>query len=356
MKRLSTVLLVPVLLSLLTGTPALGGDLKKLLDLRGNWKFEVGDDLRWAEPSFSDKDWVSVSVPATWETQGFPGYDGYGWYRRALTVPADWTKKRLFLQLGRIDDIDEVYLNGRFIGFNGSFPPNYETAYGNTRLYPIPPGVLIPGGKNVLAVRVYDSEMGGGIVQGPLTIAEDPSALIPDQSLEGKWKFKTGDDLGWALPGVDEKEWETAAVPSFWETQGHRGYDGVGWYRLKFRPSDNLKDKHLIMFLGKIDDLDEVYLNGQRIGKTGKFTGLNQAEGDDDLYRLWRAYTIPSGLLRLGAENVLAVRIFDKFMHGGIYEGPIGIVIREKYMQWDSKSTQSEKKKNPWRMLEWLFE
>ena len=80
MRRLTPVLLVPVLLSLFTGGAALGGDLKKLLDLRGTWKFEVGDDMRWAEPSFSDKEWVSVNVPANWETQGFPGYDGYGWY------------------------------------------------------------------------------------------------------------------------------------------------------------------------------------------------------------------------------------------------------------------------------------
>ncbi|MBP1691710.1 MAG: hypothetical protein H6Q32_1062, partial [Bacteroidetes bacterium] len=74
-------LLLPAILLFLAGTATFGQDLRTVLDLRGRWKFEVGDDPRWAEPSFSDKDWASLVVPSQWETQGFPGYDGYAWYR-----------------------------------------------------------------------------------------------------------------------------------------------------------------------------------------------------------------------------------------------------------------------------------
>jgi len=216
--------------------------------------------------------------------------------------------------------------------------------------------VINAGSQNVLAVRVYDSEMGGGIVNGPLQILEDVYPLLPDQSLEGKWRFMEGDNMDWSQPDFNDRGWDLVQVPSFWETQGHRGYDGFGWYRLKFRPSEELKDEHLIMFLGKIDDFDEVYLNGQRIGKNGRFNGPVEATGADDAYRSWRAYTIPSGLLKFQADNVIAVRVYDKYMHGGIYEGPVGLVNRAKYMKWESTSGKIEKQNNPWRFLEWLFE
>jgi len=355
-RPLAAFLLVPALLTALTGAAEGGQKFKTLLDLKGKWKLEVGDDPRWADPAFPDMDWVLVSVPAMWETQGFPGYDGYGWYRKTFTAPADWANKRLYLDLGKVDDVDEVYLNGQFIGFNGSFPPEYETAYGNPRHYPIPPGILRPGAENLLAVRVYDSEMGGGIVHGPLQIVEDVFPLLTDQSLEGKWKFMKGDNPDWSAPEFNDRGWQTVRVPAFWETQGYRNYDGYGWYRLKFRASDALQNEHLILFLGKIDDFDEVYLNGQRIGRTGRFESSGDVNGADDAYQWWRAYTIPNGLLKFGADNTIAVRVYDKYMHGGIYEGPVGLVNRERYMKWESKYGKAEKQMNPWgKWLESLF-
>ncbi len=352
-KTLAAVL--PGLLLMLSVSASFGQDLRTVLDLCGQWKFEVGDNLRWAEPSYSDKDWVSITVPAQWETQGFPGYDGYAWYRLTFDAPKEWSSRRLYLDLGLVDDVDEVFLNGNFIGWNGSFPPHYITAYNNPRLYPIVPGTLIPGEKNVLAVRVYDNEMGGGIIRGNISILEDIAPLIPDQSLEGYWKFKTGDDLAWIEPGLADRKWESVRVPSYWETQGHRNYDGFAWYRHTFRVPGQLAGERLILFMGKIDDFDEVYLNGQRIGRTGNFGGIGEAQGPDDSYSQWRAYTIPTGLLRSNSDNVLAVRVLDRFWHGGIYEGPVGLVRRDKYMDWESRSAQKQKK-SPWRFLEWLFD
>ena len=58
-----------------------------------------------------------------WEDQGYPGYDGYGWYRKHFKTTHSIDGKFLLLKMGTIDDADEVYVNGRFIGFCGSFPP-----------------------------------------------------------------------------------------------------------------------------------------------------------------------------------------------------------------------------------------
>ncbi|MCC6396876.1 MAG: glycoside hydrolase [Bacteroidetes bacterium] len=362
-------LLLPLTLLIVAAAATFGQDLKTVLDLRGRWKFEVGDDMQWAEPSFNDKDWVSLVVPSQWETQGFPGYDGYAWYRKTFFVPADWAGKRLYLDLGYIDDVDETYINGRFVAFTGLFPPVYETAYGNPRLYPIPMGLLIPGKDNVIAVRVYDSEMGGGIVKGKISIKEDRYPLTPDQNLEGIWKFKPGDNLAWSRPNLNEAGWKPVNVPAFWETEGLKNYNGAGWYRLTFKASPELQNEHLILFLGKIDDFEEVYLNGEKIGKSGSWKevrndvppgesywlGEEIAKGSSNEYRKWRAYTIPAGLLKFSGKNVIAVRVFDYYMHGGIYSGPIGLVTREKYMKWEPKSKKSEDRSNPWKALEWIF-
>jgi sialate O-acetylesterase len=97
-----------------------------------------------------------------------------------------------------------------------------------------------------------------------------------------------------------------------------------------------------MLMLGRIDDFDEAYLNGERIGKTGKMPQRASDARESNDYTKLRAYRIPSGLLMPGRENVLAVRVFDRFLHGGIYDGPIGIVTRDHYNRY-ARSIQSTK-------------
>lgn len=344
-------------LILLCGMQAGAQDLKEIMDLSGKWKLEVGDDPDWAKPGHPDQDWTTVWVPSPWEDQGFPGYDGYGWYRKWFSMPEDWKNKRLFLDLGYVDDVDEVYVNGQFIAFQGEFPPQYVSRYNVARRYAIPPHTLKPGSNNLIAVRVYDSQMPGGITHGDVRILEDRRPLAMLQSLEGPWRFHTGDDLAWMAPGLNERGWSAVNVPAFWETQGQKGYDGFGWYRKTFTLNAGLETERLILFLGKIDDFDEVYLNGQRVGRTGSFQESGDAQGGDNDFQQWRAYTLPAGALKKGT-NVIAVRVFDKYIHGGIYEGPVGLVRRDAYLAWEKHKPRNNnwRNNNPWRWLEWLFQ
>ena len=178
-----------------------------------------------------------------------------------------------------------------------------------------------------------------------------------EQSLEGQWKIHEGDDLSWKEVSLNERGWNPVMVPAFWETQGMKGYDGFAWYRKTFTIDPKLADQRLVLFLGKIDDFDEVYLNGERVGKTGTFADDGNAVGGDDFYRNWRAYVLPMGALQKGT-NVIAVRVFDKYYHGGIYEGPVGIVRRDAYQAWQARNPKQQNRWNfqsPWRWLEWLF-
>ncbi len=354
---LRQIVLLASVLAFMAGT---GGfvqaqEMRKLLDLRGSWKLEIGDDARWAEPGYDDRKWATVRVPGAWEEQGFPGYDGFAWYRKRIQIPPEWRAKRLYLGLGAVDDADEVYVNGHFIGFQGRMPPDFITAYNMWRHYPLSVELLPPDGEIVIAVRVYDDQQVGGITRGEPGIYEAVNPLVLDQSLEGKWKFQKGDDLQWKEPGFDDRKWAQVNVPAFWETQGFKGYDGTGWYRLKFKPDARLTDQRMMLCLGKIDDFDEVYLNGQRIGRTGFISASGKGDGEGDDYQKWRVYAIPPSLLHAREENVIAVRVFDRYMHGGIYEGPIGLVTQEKFLAWSPGKGQAEPSSNFRQFLDWLF-
>ncbi len=322
----------------------------RVLDLRGHWLFKIGDDMAWKEADFDDSGWEKIFVPSAWEDEGFYGYDGYAWYRRELVLPASESKKNLYLNLGFIDDVDEVYLNGHFIGFSGTFPPDYYTAYNLERRYQLPEKYLRTDAPNILAVRVYDHELGGGILRGKIGIYEDTRTIAMEIDLEGFWKFKTGDNMAFIEPDYPDKDWNTIFVPAPWEIQGYKGYDGIGWYRKEFIIPASLKEERLILLLGMIDDFDETYLNGKWIGGTGK---IGTGRGDIHVggeWREFRAYRVDEDVLNFGRPNLLAVRVYDRYVTGGIYQGPVGIVTYEEYRTW--LDTARKGKKN---LLERLF-
>jgi hypothetical protein len=52
-----------------------------VLKLDGPWRFQPGDDPRWADPAFDDSSWQTATLDKPLTTQGFDSYSGYGWYR-----------------------------------------------------------------------------------------------------------------------------------------------------------------------------------------------------------------------------------------------------------------------------------
>jgi GH15 family glucan-1,4-alpha-glucosidase len=136
-----------------------------------NWIFKTGDDLSYGKISIDESNWTKIKVPGNWEDQGFPNYDGFAWYRLQFNVEENLGNQSLYLFLGKIDDIDETYLNGVKIGSSGTFPPNPVTAWNEQRAYKIPPGILKK--ENVIAIRAYDIFSPGGIDSGLIGILNE---------------------------------------------------------------------------------------------------------------------------------------------------------------------------------------
>jgi sialate O-acetylesterase len=210
----------------------------------------------------------------------------------------------------------------------------YQTAYNLSRSYTIPTSFLNFDGDNVISVRVYDSELGGGIVQGDVGIFTDAFPVKKEMELEGEWKFSVGDDLTWNGYDFNDKDWLKIIVPGNWNFKKSHDYDGYAWYRKNIVIPSSLKNKKLILFLGKIDDVDETFLNGKPIGKTGDFNLLPEDYYQNGKYLELRGYYIPQDLMRYNQQNVIAVRVYDGFNIGGIYEGPVGVVTQENYTRY----------------------
>jgi sialate O-acetylesterase len=320
---------------------------KQVVDLRGSWKFEIGDNKKYADPDFDDKKWTEIFVPADWENEGFAGYDGYAWYRRSFTLPASAQSKSIYLHLGYVDDVCRVYVNGNPIGEGGSFPPDFRTAYDQDLQFRIPAKFLKYGQTNIIAVRVYDDRLNGGIVKGKIGIVEQDQEMEFVTTFPEFWKFKIGDNEKWKDPSLDDSKWQELIVPAQWDFQGYRDYDGFAWYRVSFDVPASVVKEDLVMMLGRIDDIDEAYLNGQKIGGTGRIRSNGTVSRVREEYLETRAYDIPAGALLPGKKNVIAVRVYDNMLIGGIYEGPIGIVTRKEFRRWDRWNGNQKWEKNP---------
>ena len=294
---------------------------KKVMALHGNWKFRLGDNMSWADSEYDDRKWDEIYAPSEWENEGFNGYDGYAWYRKTIDGTSLLDRYELQLNLGYIDDSDQVFFNGQLIGYSGTFPPNFNTAYNAKRIYNIPQE-LIRKGENVIAVRVYDTVLGGGIVSGKIGIYESESSSERAMSLEGLWKFREGDDLIWKNNVYQDKDWSYLMTPGYWRYSGKRYFESFGWYRKRFSLPDRLKGKELTLILGLIDDFDQVYFNGVLIGETNDGKGF----GRSNSYVTLRIYPVPKELIRDKGENLIAVRVKDMGGEAGIYKGPLVLV------------------------------
>ncbi len=312
------------LLLLLIGNLSFAQDYAQIESFAGYWKFSVGDNPAWANENWDDSDWDRIKVPASWESQGYDDYNGYAWYRKTFEWDNfDDIASPIYLLLGSIDDADEAYLNGKLIGKKGSFPPNFATGWAHLRAYRIPKELLKSKGKNTIAVRVYDYNEGGGIRNGKVGIYTDYDYRYVDLPLTGKWKFKPGHNRDWSKMKYNDLNWEEIYVPDVWENQGYEDLDGQACYRKIFSMKEK-PDDDLYLVLGRIDDYDQVYINGEFIASNKDLKDTYGRIYNNQYYNTVRVYQIPDDLLRQG-KNQITVFVNDPHGLGGIYSGPVGI-------------------------------
>lgn len=148
---------------------------------------DLGTRNGWAAAGFDDAGWESATIPGAWSGD-LASFDGIGWYRRAIELPAGLAGQELAVDLGAIDDMDQLYFDGEKVGAT-ELPDHWS----DPRRYRIA-AAKATAGRHVLAIRVVDTGGQGGLVGKPeeLRLARaDGSQPLP---LAGEWKFRIGLD------------------------------------------------------------------------------------------------------------------------------------------------------------------
>jgi serine phosphatase RsbU (regulator of sigma subunit) len=91
---------------------------------------------------------------------------------------------------------------------------------------------------------------------------------VPVASLDGLWRFRTGDNPAWADPKFDDSGWLLLRSDKSWDSQGYKGYSGLAWYRFQVTVPADLD--HVSLSLPPIYTCYEVYADGRLIGTYGK--------------------------------------------------------------------------------------
>ncbi|GAB4041620.1 sialate O-acetylesterase [Spirosoma jeollabukense] len=99
------------------------------------------------------------------------------------------------------------------------------------------------------------------------------------------------------------KGWRPINIPGYWEDQGVKDLNGVVWYRKEIDIPSSMMGKPAKVFLGRIVDADELYINGKSVGKTTYMYPQ-------------RRYNVASDVLKAG-RNVFVVRVTNNAGKGG---------------------------------------
>jgi len=85
-----------------------------IIELFENWKYKVGDDSNYANPSFDDRDWKTIDPRLPENEYRDINWKGIGWFRIHLKVDRSIWGVPLSLRV-RQAGASEIYLNGRLL-------------------------------------------------------------------------------------------------------------------------------------------------------------------------------------------------------------------------------------------------
>jgi len=196
--------------------------------LDGAWRFHTGDDPHWADAGTDDNGWERFDMTASpgshdgdvglpdyvggWMAHGHPGYHGYAWYRRAVTVPpgpASWD----ILGPTLVEDGYELYWNGRRLGGSGRLGPAPRLVGTRPLRFALPADAA--GTRGVLAVRTYMlprsgvSSDGGGMHSAPM-LAPRP---ISDALHRAQWQRTIA---GYIVDAIEPLAMLTLIILALW--------------------------------------------------------------------------------------------------------------------------------------------
>jgi sialate O-acetylesterase len=139
--------------------------------------------------------------------------------------------------------------------------------------------------KDTAYVNKTNREAGASTIQPP----------VNDKGMTGNTK--------WYDPAFVPENWRNIHIPGYWEDQGIKDLNGIVWYRKEIDIPSSMTGKAGRIFLGRIVDADELYINGKLIGQS--------------TYQYpQRRYAVPQDVLKPG-KNLFVIRVTNTAGKGG---------------------------------------
>ncbi len=118
----------------------------------------------------------------------------------------------------------------------------------------------------------------------------------------------------WYENHYQPKGWKNINIPGYWEDQGIKDLNGVVWYRKEINIPAAMTGKAAKVFLGRIVDADELYINGTKIAHTTYMYPQ-------------RRYPVAAGILKEG-KNSFVIRVTNNNGKGGfVPDKPYSIFV-----------------------------
>ena len=146
---------------------------------------------------------------------------------------------------------------------------------------------------------------------------------------DGQWKNLDFNDKKLSEIEYVDTAWSTMKLPTKWEETEVGKFDGAIWFRKAVDMEG--EGKNYVLEMGPIDDMDQTYFNGKKVG------GVEEA----GFWNKDRVYEIPGKLVQDG-KNIIAVRVVDNAGGGGIYGKPEQMKIYPEDKPADSISLAGE--------------
>ena len=331
--------------------------------LAGGWKFapdphDAGLEGHWYSSDYDDGGWRAIRTDESWQQQGYPEYQGIGWYRTSFELPSK-LPRALYLYLGEVSSTYRLFVNGEEVPHTHVQWPR-ELTYADVR------AALHPGQRNVIALRVEPPQLPqlpqqaqppprarpAGILRRPvalrnvapppriyLNLANRKQAQISMTDLHAPL-IRQGVDFWWVdggggaakMPGLDPQLWTNEVFYDATERQtGKRAfilsrYGGWGSERYPgFFTGDAYSEWRVlayeVAYTARGGNVLEPYISND-IG------GFHGAKIPFELYARWIEFGTFSPILRMHSahENPLEGNARMPWLYG-----PKGVALMRKY-------------------------
>lgn len=154
--------------------------------------------------------WREARAPLTFADLDLGAFDGLLWMRREVTIDEAAAGQACLLDLGPIDDMDQVFWDGELVG--ATLEPG---RWRRPRQYELSAEQTASGDHDLCVLAIDTGGVGSmGISQGePYPMALASTAGEPLQSLDGDWLVRQGVELG-ELGSYPAASWLRANRPS----------------------------------------------------------------------------------------------------------------------------------------------